>query len=116
MPDTTTTISSDRIEKQLTIDAPRTRVWQALTDVTQFNAWFGVALTSPFTPGAEVTGKATFKGYEHLDITLWIETLKPENFFSFRWHPFAMEDGIGYNPEPTTLVTFTLEEVTAARS
>ena len=54
---TTTTASTDRIEKQVTLDSPRSRVWRALTDVAQFNAWFGVALTTPFTPGAEASGR-----------------------------------------------------------
>ena len=47
MPTTATTpTSTDRIEKQVTYDVPRSRVWRALTDVTQFNKWFGVTLTS----------------------------------------------------------------------
>ena len=31
--------------------------------------------------------------------------------FSFRWHPYAVEQGVDYSREPTTLVVFTLEEV-----
>ena len=53
----TTTVTPDRIEKQVTLDAPRSRVWRALTDVAQFNAWFGVKLSAPFVPGAEVSGQ-----------------------------------------------------------
>ena len=102
--------STDRIEKQIVLDAPRSRVWRALTDVQQFNAWFGVALESPFTPGAAVSGKITFRGYEHVTMTIWIETIEPERFFSFRWHPYAIEEGVDYTEEPTTLVSFTLEE------
>jgi uncharacterized protein YndB with AHSA1/START domain len=105
-----TTTSTDRIEKLVNLSAPRSRVWRALTDVKQFNAWFGSALTGTFTPGAEVSGKLTFKNYEHLTMTLWIETMEPERFFSFRWHPYAIEPGIDYSAEPTTLVTFTLED------
>ena len=30
---------------------------------------------------------------------------------SFRWHPFAVEAGVDYSSEPTTLVTFELGEV-----
>jgi hypothetical protein len=32
--------------------------------------------------------------------------------FSFRWHPFAIDPKVDYSGEPTTLVTFELEEVT----
>jgi uncharacterized protein YndB with AHSA1/START domain len=109
MPATTT--STDRIEKLVNLDAPRSRVWRALTDVSQFNAWFGCALTGKFTPGAEVSGKLTFRNYEHITMTIWIETMEPERFFSFRWHPYAIEEGVDYSAEPTTLVSFTLQEV-----
>jgi uncharacterized protein YndB with AHSA1/START domain/uncharacterized damage-inducible protein DinB len=105
-----TVTSTDRIEKVVNLDAPRARVWRALTDVGQFNAWFGSALTGAFTPGAEVSGKLTFRGFEHVTITLWIETMEPERRFAFRWHPYAIEPGVDYSAEPTTLVSFTLED------
>ena len=108
---TAPTASSDRIVKQLTLDAPRSRVWRALTDVAQFNAWFGVSLTAPFTPGAEVSGQISVRGYEHLTMRIWIETMEPERCFSFRWHPYAVEEGIDYDAGPTTLVSFTLEDM-----
>jgi uncharacterized protein YndB with AHSA1/START domain len=106
----TTTVTPDRIEKQVTLDAPRSRVWRALTDVAQFNAWFGVKLSAPFVPGAEVSGQITIRDYDHVTMTIWIEAMEPERFFSFRWHPYAIEPGVDYAAEPTTLVSFTLEE------
>jgi len=112
MPTTATTpTTTDRIEKQVTYDVPRSRVWRALTDVAQFNSWFGVTLTSPFAAGGEVSGKFTHPKYAHLTMTIWIETMEPERQFAFRWHPYAIEEGIDFSAEPTTLVTFTLEEV-----
>ena len=111
MPDTTT--STDRIEKQITLDAPRSRVWRALTEVQQFNTWFGVSLVTPFAPGAEVSGQIKIRGYEHMTMTIWIETMEPDRFFSFRWHPYAIEPGVDYSAEPTTLVSFTLEDAGA---
>lgn len=111
MPTTAAGDSTDRIEKQITLDVPRSRVWRALTDVAQFNSWFGVSLTAPFAPGAEVSGKLAVPNYDHLTMTIWIETMEPERFFSFRWHPYAIEEGVDYTAEPTTLVSFTLEDV-----
>jgi uncharacterized protein YndB with AHSA1/START domain len=107
---TATPMSTDRIEKQVTLDAPPSRVWRALTDVQQFNTWFGVSLTTPFTPGAEISGKLNIPKYDHLTLTIWIEKLEPERFFSFRWHPYAVEAGVDYSAEPTTLVSFTIKE------
>jgi uncharacterized protein YndB with AHSA1/START domain len=115
MPTTTATPSStDRIEKQVTIETSRSRVWRAITDVSQFNTWFGVSLGAPFVVGAEVSGRFTNAKYDHVTLTLWIEALEPERFFSFRWHPYPMEDGADIASEPTTLVTFTLDEVDGA--
>jgi uncharacterized protein YndB with AHSA1/START domain len=107
----TTTTSTDRIEKQVILDAPRSRVWRALTDVSQFNAWFGVSLTKPFEPGAEVSGRIDIRNYDHVTMRIWIEAMDPERFFSFRWHPYAVEPGVDYSAEPTTLVSFRLEDV-----
>ena len=102
--------ATDRIEKVVNLDAPGSRVWRALTDYRQFNEWFGVSLTAPFAPGAAVSGKLNIRNYDHITLTIWIESMDPERFFSFRWHPYAVEEGVDYNAEPTTLVTFTLEE------
>ena len=106
---TTTMTPTDRIEKQVTFDVPRSRVWRALTDVAQFNTWFGVALTAPFTPGAEVSGKIRIRNNEHT-LTIWIEKMEPEQLFSYRWHPYAIDANVDYSAEPSTLVTFTLED------
>ena len=108
----TTAPSTDRIEKQVTLDAPRSRVWRALTDVTQFSAWFGVALSAPFAAGAEVSGQIRIRN-EPITLTFWIEKVEPERFFSFRWHPYAIESGVDYSAEPTTLVSFTLADAGA---
>jgi hypothetical protein len=36
--------------------------------------------------------------------------MEPERSFSFRWHPYAIEPGVDYSAEPTTLVSFTLDD------
>ncbi len=38
------TSSTDRIEKSITIQAPRSRVWRALADAGEFGKWFGANL------------------------------------------------------------------------
>jgi uncharacterized protein YndB with AHSA1/START domain len=103
--------STDRIEKQTILDSPRSRVWRAITDVREFNQWFAVAFTTPFAPGAVVSGYLTVPGYESHLATAWVESMEPEHRFSFRWHPYAIEPNIDYSTEPTTLVTFILDEV-----
>lgn len=109
---TTPTSSSDRIEEQVRLHAPRARVWRALTTADELAAWFGVKLTgaTPIAPGAQVTGHMIFPGYEHVRFDVIIEEVVPERRFSWRWHPNAIEKGVDYSADPRTLVTFTLED------
>ena len=102
--------STDRIEKHVLIRAPRARVWRALAEAGEFGSWFGVEMTGPFTPGARVTGRITHEGYEHLPFEITIDRVEPERLFSWRWHPNAVEPGVDYTDEPTTLVVFELED------
>src|SRR5712691_1401254 len=101
---------TDRIEKQILLRAPRSRVWRALSDAKEFGAWFGVDLEGPFAPGASVRGKVTHPVYEHMTFELEVERMEPERLFSWRWHPAALEPGVAYSKEPATLVVFELEE------
>lgn len=103
--------STDRIEKQVRLSAPRARVWRALTNARQFGQWFGVELNGTIAPGATLRGCITSKGYEHLTMEIVVDAVQAETRFSFRWHPYAVEPGVDYSGEPTTLVVFTLEEV-----
>jgi uncharacterized protein YndB with AHSA1/START domain len=103
--------STDRIEKQIRLSAPRSRVWRALTDTREFGQWFGVKLSGTVAPGAKLRGPITSPGYEHVTLEVTVETVEPEKRFSFRWHPYAVEPDVDYSNEPTTLVVFTLEDV-----
>ena len=117
MPSTT-----DRIQRQILLHAPIQRVWRALTNAEEFGSWFGLKLEGPLTPGTTV--RATIvpttidadvasrqKQYEGTPFDILVERLEPERLFSFRWHPGAVEPGIDYSSEPTTLVTFELKVV-----
>jgi len=101
----------DRIEKQIVLRAPRSRVWRALTDAEEFSAWFGVRIQGGFQIGKPASGPVTKPGYEHLTMTAYIEEMRPQSYFAYRWHPYAVERGVDYSSEPTTLVEFFLEEV-----
>jgi len=45
------------------------------------------------------------------DTELQIERIEAEHFFSYRWHPYAIDPKVDYSSEPTTLVEFRLEEI-----
>ena len=59
-------MEKDRIEKQIDLKAPVSRVWRALTDYREFGEWFRVKLEGPFVAGKEAQGQITHPGYEHL--------------------------------------------------
>jgi uncharacterized protein YndB with AHSA1/START domain len=101
----------DRIEKQITLRAPRSRVWRALTNAEDFGTWFGVVLDSDFRPGSSVSGRITIPGFEHVKFQLSVATIEPERYFAYRWHPYAIDPKVDYSKEPTTLVEFRLDEV-----
>jgi uncharacterized protein YndB with AHSA1/START domain len=115
-------MTTDRIEKRILLHAPLKRIWRALSDSTEFGSWFGMKFDGPFLPGAKMRGviapttvntevaKAQ-KAYEGMPFEITIEQMEPEHLFSFRWHPNAVEKGIDYSAEPTTLIVFALEQV-----
>ena len=104
------TTRTDRIEKSVVLRAPRTRVWRALTNAEEFGTWFGVNLEGTFTAGKPIRGRITIPSYQHVTLEMLVERIDPEQYFSYRWHPYAVEPGVDYSAEPTTLVEFHLEE------
>lgn len=101
---------SDRIEQSITIKAPVSRVWKALTDYQEFGTWFRVRLKGPFVAGQAARGHITYPGYEHIRFEAIIREIEPERYFSFTWHPYAIDPKVDYSGEPPTLVEFTLEK------
>jgi uncharacterized protein YndB with AHSA1/START domain len=87
--ETKTTITKDKIEKEILLRASRARVWRALTDAAEFGAWFGMKLGGPFVVGERVNGKVTIPGFTHLTLDLAVERMEAERLFSYRWHPYA---------------------------
>lgn len=114
-------MSTDRIEKKVLLKAPLDRVWRAISDSTEFGRWFGVTFDGPFVAGENVRGRITpttvdeevakmqepYTGHED---TWQIVAVEPQRRFAFRWHPFAIDPGVDYSKEPTTLVEFVLTE------
>jgi uncharacterized protein YndB with AHSA1/START domain len=42
---------TDRIEKEIVVHAPRTKVWRAITDFREFGKWFLADMQDPFVAG-----------------------------------------------------------------
>ena len=102
---------TDRIEKRITLRAPRARVWRALTDPKEFGAWFGVGpIEGTFSPGAHLRGPVTHPGYTHMTWAITVESMESERSMSWSWHPGSPNADHDYEAEPATTVTFTLED------
>lgn len=122
--------STDRIEKQITLRAPVSRVWRAIANAQAFGHWFGFTLEGDFAPGKRLTG--TFDGTidpaaiaDHQTklglrpskvrvpdknfVFCTVERMEPERYFSFRWIPYGIDAEADLDSEPTTLVEFRLE-------
>ena len=101
---------TDRIEQQVLLPNPQSRVWRALSDAAQFAEWFGIKFDGPFAAGKSTNGKIAIKGQE-VTFEFAIEAIEPERRFAFRWHPYAIDPNVDYSSEPMTHVEFTLAAV-----
>jgi uncharacterized protein YndB with AHSA1/START domain len=114
-------MSTDRIEKQVLLRAPLDRVWRAISDSEEFGRWFGVRFDGPFVAGRSVAATITpttvddevaelQRPHAGAKATWQIVAVEAQRRFAYRWHPYAVEPGVNYDREPTTLVEFTLSE------
>ncbi len=108
---TSTATDTDRIERRVVIDAPRERVWRALSNAEEFGTWFGANLKGQtFAPGQRTRGNITHPGYEHIQFDVVIDRIEPQDLLSYRWHPYPSDSTVDYSKETPTLVTFTLKD------
>ncbi len=101
-------MDNDTITRQIHIEADQQRVWDALSDATEFGKWFHVKLDGPFVVGETTTGKITYPGHEGIPWITVTEVMAPPKRFAFRWPDCAPDESIG----PSTIwltVDFALE-------
>ena len=103
--------TSTHIEKQIEIKAPVSRVWRALTNHKEFGAWFQAEIDTPFIPGKSSKGRIKVEGFEKLKLELAVLKVEPESFFSYTWHPYALDPAVDYDKETPTLVEFRLKKI-----
>jgi uncharacterized protein YndB with AHSA1/START domain len=102
---------TDRIERSIVINAPRERVWRAVSSAEEFGTWFGVNLKGmEFVPGERTRGQFTISGHEHITFDVTVDRVEAPNLLSYFWRPYAVKPDIDYAAEEPTLVTFTLAD------
>lgn len=107
-----TTSETNSIERNIVINASRERVWRALTNAEDFGSWFGVDLKGQTFAAGQRTRGLMGAGCGHDDVwfDVVVERIDPQDVFSYRWHPYAVDPVVDYSVEPLTLVTFTLKD------
>ena len=92
----------DRIEREITIDAPVDRVWEVITQAEHIGRWFGDAGAAiDLRPG----GRFTCSWSEHGTVNAIVDRVDRPRVFSYRW---ARPVGAEVKPDNSTLVEFTL--------
>ena len=81
--------SLNQIQRSTFIRAPRSRVWRALTEISEFCRWFSAESADPaFLPGARIRLRSTYPGpYYGKEFSVTVEDVVPEQTFSWRRHP-----------------------------
>ena len=101
---------TNTIAKEITLRAPRERVWRALTDAQEFGAWFGMTLDGSFKEGQAIKGRMSNPKYAHIDVEFVVQAIAPRELFSYRWHPYAIAQNVDFSKEQKTLVEFHLSD------
>lgn len=97
---------SDRIEREVYIAAPVSRVWEVMTEPKHVGMWFGNG--EPAEIDLRPGGRIVFDHGDHGKLSAVVEKVEESGYFSFRW---AVEETRGGEPTGTnaTLVEFRLE-------
>jgi uncharacterized protein YndB with AHSA1/START domain len=98
-----------RIDRTIEINAPRERVWRALTNAEELAAWFQVKIEGPIAPDTEVWMTSLHTGYAGQRFRVRFIEMAPPERFVWEWHPGEVDPNVDYSREPRTTVTFTLE-------
>ncbi len=97
---------TDRIEKNVVLRAPRSRVWRALVDAEQFGTWFRARIGGAFAVGAMVDAESTYPGHEGAKWQMRIDRIEPESLFVYSWPA----DDTAQDPAEWNRVEFRLED------
>ena len=98
----------DFIEREITVKAPKERVYTAISDPKEITTWFPNSVTGTFA----VDQQATFDFGEDGTAEIYVVAAQPFEYFAFRWYT-GNESIKSVLEAPHTLVEFHIEEVSA---
>jgi len=97
-----------RIDRTIEIDAPRERVYRALTTPSELKEWFRTDVEGELKPGASV-----WMTYDVHRFQVEIVEMTAPDKVVWLWHPGGVDPAVDYSKENRTMVTFTLEATAA---
>lgn len=97
----------DRIEREMILNAPIQKVWDAITNPVSLTQWFGDRADIPKLAEGE---PLTF-GWDDDVCKGMIQTVREPNIFAFRWQSSRLGKTAEFDERYTTLVTYTLKSV-----
>ncbi|MGJ3232134.1 MAG: SRPBCC family protein [Oceanicaulis sp.] len=100
--------AQDQIERTIDLAAPPGRVWRALADRAEFEAWFQVRLDTDFAVGETTTGTMTSPGAKDVAWESVTETMDRERLLAFSWPPSAVDPDTHYDRAARIRVEFRL--------
>lgn len=100
-----------KIEKEVVIKAPISKLWDAIVDYKKFGEWFRCKLDQPFEEGEMSTGMMTFPGAEHVKWVAKVIRIENEKCLEFSWPPYVQDESIDLANEPWLNCKFELEIV-----
>jgi uncharacterized protein YndB with AHSA1/START domain len=98
----------DTITREITVKAPKERVYKAITDPSEITKWFPDKIEGTLEVGQNPT--FIFTEYNH-KTTVHVEAAKPFEYFSYRWVPGSTGLVGDILNAPNTLVEFFIEEM-----
>lgn len=96
----------DAIVREITVKAPKERVYKAISDPKEIVTWFPDSIDGTL----EVGEQATFDFGKDGTALVYVEEAKPFKYFAFRW--YTGNDTVdNVLTAPNTLVEFHIEEL-----
>jgi uncharacterized protein YndB with AHSA1/START domain len=96
----------DTIQREITIKAPKERVYAAIADPEQIVKWFPNAIEGSLNVGE----RPILNFGEHGKNQIYIEAAQPHDYFAFRWVPGSSNVMGDVLTMPHTLVEFRITE------
>lgn len=96
----------DVIKREITINASKERIYDAIADPEQVIKWFPETIDGPYKVGEQ----PIFGFGEHGKNQVYITAAQPHEYFAYRWVPGATHFLGDVQTVPNTLVEFRIED------